>query len=82
MFAGWYFGAKCFGFLFGAEWQNYFRWFFLAAVVFGATVSIDVVFSLISGSYGIMALPTMVSSLLLAPKVMEAARDYIARLEQ
>jgi AGCS family alanine or glycine:cation symporter len=41
-----------------------------------------VVFSLISGSYGIMALPTMVSSLLLAPKVMEAARDYIARLEQ
>jgi AGCS family alanine or glycine:cation symporter len=82
MFAGWYLGAKCFGFLFGAEWQHYFRWFFLAAVIFGASVEIEVVFNLISGSYGIMVLPTMVSSLLLAPKVMEAARDYIARLER
>ena len=27
MFTGWYFGAKCFGFLAGAEWQPYFRWF-------------------------------------------------------
>ena len=76
-----YFGAKCFGFLAGAEWQPYFRWFFIAAVVFGASVSVDVVFNLISGSYGLMALPTMVSTIILAPKVMAAARDYFARLE-
>jgi AGCS family alanine or glycine:cation symporter len=49
-------------------------------VVFGATVSIDVVFNLISGSYGLMAIPTMVSTLVLAPKVMVAARDYFERL--
>ena len=80
MFTGWYYGAKCFGFLVGAQWQPYFRWFFIAAVVFGATVSIDVVFNLISGSYGLMAIPTMISTLLLAPKVMVAARDYFERL--
>jgi AGCS family alanine or glycine:cation symporter len=80
MFTGWYYGAKCFGFLVGAQWQPYFRWFFIAAVVFGATVSIDVVFNLISGSYGLMAIPTMVSTLVLAPKVMVAARDYFERL--
>ncbi len=78
MFTGWYYGAKCFGFLFGARWQHHFRWFFLAAVVFGATVSIDVVFNLISGSYGLMAIPTMISSLILAPRVMAAARDYVS----
>ena len=80
MFAGWYFGAKCFGFLIGARWQPLFRWFFVLAVIFGATVSIDVVFNLISASYGLMAIPTMVSSILLAPKVLAASRDYFAAL--
>ena len=79
MFTGWYYGAKCFGYLFGAGIQHHFRWIFVATVVFGASVSIDTVFSIISGCYGLMAVPTMISSLLLAPKVMEAARDYFAR---
>jgi AGCS family alanine or glycine:cation symporter len=79
MFTGWYYGAKCFGFLFGAEIQHHFRWFFIATVVFGASVSIDTVFNLISGCYGLMAIPTMISTLLLAPKVMAAARDYFSR---
>ena len=80
MFTGWYYGAKCFGFLVGAQWQPYFRWFFVLAVIFGATVSIDVVFNLISASYGLMAIPTMISSIVLAPKVAAASRDYFAAL--
>ena len=80
MFSGWYYGAKCFGFLVGARWQPHFRWFFVLAVIFGATVSIDVVFNLISASYGLMAIPTMISSFVLAPKVDAASRDYFAAL--
>jgi AGCS family alanine or glycine:cation symporter len=79
MFTCWYYGAKCFGFLFGAHIQHHFRWFFIATVIFGASVSIDVVFSIISGCYGLMAIPTMISTLLLAPRVMESARDYFRR---
>ncbi|MBT6126194.1 MAG: amino acid carrier protein, partial [Halieaceae bacterium] len=30
MFTMWYYGAKCFGFLFGAEVQHHYRWFFVA----------------------------------------------------
>ena len=81
MFTGWYFGAKCFGFLVGADKQVYFRWFFIATVIFGASVSVDVVFNVISGSYGLMALPTMVSTIILAPRVMVAARDYFSRMQ-
>ena len=81
MFTGWYFGAKCFGFLVGADKQVYFRWFFIATVIFGASVSVDVVFNVISGSYGLMALPTMVSTIILAPRVMMAARDYFSRMQ-
>lgn len=79
MFAGWYYGAKCFGFLFGAEVQHHYRWYFLATILFGASVSIDVVFNLISGSYGIMAIPTMVSTLYLSRHVVRAAKDYFNR---
>jgi AGCS family alanine or glycine:cation symporter len=79
MFTGWYYGAKCFGFLFGAHLQHHFRWVFVATVVAGASVSIDVVFNIISGAYGLMAIPTMLSTLLLAPRVMAAARDYFKR---
>ena len=31
-------------------------------------------------TFGLMAIPTMLASLLLAPKVMAAARDYFGRL--
>ncbi len=79
MFTMWYYGAKCFGFLFGARLQHHYRWFFVGTVVFGATVSVDVVFNLISGSYGLMAIPTMISTLYLAPRVVAAARDYFQR---
>ena len=39
-------------------------------------MSIDVVFNLISASYGIMAMPTMVSAIVLAPRVLRAAERY------
>ncbi|MEP5765478.1 MAG: alanine/glycine:cation symporter family protein [Halieaceae bacterium] len=79
MFAGWYYGTKCFGFLFGAQYQHWFRYFFLATIFFGATVSIDVVFNLIVGAYGLMAIPTMIATLLLSGRVMVEARRYFAK---
>ena len=79
MFTMWYYGAKCFGFLFGAEVQHHYRWFFVATVIFGSVVSLDIVFNLISAAYGLMAIPTMTATLWLAPKVKEAAKDYFAR---
>jgi AGCS family alanine or glycine:cation symporter len=79
MFATWFYGATCFGFLFGAEVQHYYRWIFLATVIFGAVVSIDVVFNFISGAYGLMAIPTMVATLMLAGRVKDAAKDYFLR---
>lgn len=79
MFAGWYYGAKCFGFLVGAEYQHWFRYFFIGTILFGSLVSIDVVFNLIAGAYGLMAIPTMVATILLSPRVMTAAREYFGR---
>lgn len=79
MFTFWYYGAKCLGFLIGTRRQHLYRYLYTGLIVGGSVVSIDAAVDLITGMYGLMAIPTVVSTLLLAPRVMEAARDYFAR---
>lgn len=76
MFTFWYYGAKSLGFLIGAEHQHWYRYFYVALIVVGAVVSLEVVIYLITAMYGLMAIPTMIASLLLAPRVMAEARRY------
>jgi len=82
IFTFWYYGAKCLGFLVGAERGHYYRYVYVALVVAGAVFSLDAVLGLIDGMYALMAIPTMTSSLLLAPKVMHGAREYFHRHDQ
>jgi len=82
MFTFWYYGAKCLGFLIGAERQHYYKYFYTVLVVLGAVVSLEAVFGLIDSMYALMAIPTMTATLLLAPQVMAAARRYFERLRQ
>lgn len=76
MFAMGYYGTKCCGFVFGAHRQHLYNYFYLSMIVVGAVASMDAVIGLIDGMYAMMAIPTMTSGLLLAPKVMERARIY------
>lgn len=80
MFTFWYYGAKCLGFLIGAEHQHWYRYFYLLLIIAGAVVSIEAVIFLITTGYALMAIPTMVATLMLSPRVMIAARDYFERL--
>ena len=81
MFTYSYYGHKCFNYLFGAEKANYYNYFYLVTIVAGAVVSLEVVVSFIDGMYAVMAIPTMVSTLYLAPKVRAATKDYFARMK-
>jgi AGCS family alanine or glycine:cation symporter len=76
-----YYGSKCMGFLFGVAAQKYYLWAYMALIAAGAVVSMDAVISLFDGVYAIMAIPTMISTLILAPKVRAVARDYFKRLD-
>jgi AGCS family alanine or glycine:cation symporter len=76
-----YFGSKCFAYLFGAERQHWYNYFYVSSVVLGAVASINSVVSLIDGMYALMALPNMAVTLWLAPKVKAAMKDYFARLK-
>ncbi|MFT4924711.1 MAG: AGCS family alanine or glycine:cation symporter [Phenylobacterium sp.] len=77
-----YYGTKCCGFVFGAHRQHLYNYFYLSMIIVGAVTSLKAVISLIDGLYAMMAIPTMVSALLLAPKVMPLAREYFAKLEK
>jgi len=76
-----YYGSKCMGFLFGVAAQKYYLWAYMALIAAGAVVSMDAVISLFDGAYAVMAIPTMISTLILAPKVRAVARDYFRRLD-
>ncbi len=56
--------------------------FYVIAVIFGAVVSLNVVINIIDGVYALMAIPTMVSALLLSPQVMKEAKRYFVSLKQ
>lgn len=81
MFTYSYYGTKCLGFLIGAERQHWYNYFYVGSIVLGAVTTIMSVIHLIDGMFAIMAIPTMVTALLLAPKVKQAARDYFSRLD-
>jgi len=74
-----YYGAKCLGFLIGAEHQHHYVWIYTILIVLGAVVSLEAVIGLIDGMYAVMAIPTMTSALYLSPKVRAATKDYFRR---
>ena len=79
MFGYSYYGKKCFSYLFGAEWGRIYDVFYLAMLFAGAVWSARIVVNLVDTAFALMALPNMIAALLLAPRVMVAARDYFAR---
>lgn len=72
MFAYPYYGVKCLGFIAGARYGKYYNYFFVASILVAATAQLGVVISLIDLAFGLMAFPTVISSLLLAPHVKRA----------
>ncbi len=82
MIAFWFYGAKCAGFLFGAHRIHYYTPIYIGLIVVGSLVSLELVNGLVVGMYGVMAIPTMVSTLLLAPRVNAAARTYFTAFDR
>lgn len=74
-----YYGYKSTSFLFGADKAHWYNYFYLINIVVGAVASMSAIISLIDAAYALMAIPTMLSGLLLAPTVMRETRKYFKR---
>ena len=79
MFSYSYYGVKCTNFLFGAKYAHYYNYFFLIMLVVGAVISLDVVVGIIDSAYALMAIPTMITLIILAPKVKKEMKIYFKK---
>ncbi|MEM9337154.1 MAG: alanine/glycine:cation symporter family protein [Bacteroidota bacterium] len=75
-----YYGQKCLGFLFSPRFTKYYNYYYITLVVIGSVTSLNFVINLVFVGYGLMAFPTMISAIILAPKVMTAAKSYFNRM--
>lgn len=80
LFAYSYYGRKALSFLVGEKKSVWYDYFYLLTIIVGALVSMDLVLNLIDVAFALMAIPTMISGLLLAPKVMVEAKEYFKRI--
>jgi alanine or glycine:cation symporter, AGCS family len=76
-----YYGSKALSFLIGVPASKWYNYFYLITIIFGAVVSMDLVINIIDVAYALMAIPTMVSGFMLAPKVMKEAKSYFSRMK-
>ena len=76
-----FFGERCLAFLVGERYKNYYRYIYLILILVGSTSSLKFVISVIDLSYGIMAFPTMISAIYLAPKIEVYSKKYFKMLK-
>lgn len=77
---GWsYYGERCWEFLFGARAILPYRLLWVAMVPLGAVTQLDTVWLLADTLNGLMALPNIISLLLLSPVVIKLTKTYFAK---
>ena len=76
-----YYGTKCMSFLFGTKYKYYYNYFYIISILVGATTSLMIVVNLIDTFFALMAIPTMLGTILLAPKVVREAKIYFNKLK-
>ena len=76
-----YYGSKALSFLIGAKSSKYYNYFYLVTIIFGAVASMADIMNIIDIAYALMAIPTMVSGFILAPKVLTEAKSYFKRMK-
>tara|TARA_B100000965_G_scaffold385825_1_gene387444 strand:+ start:2019 stop:3437 length:1419 start_codon:yes stop_codon:yes gene_type:complete len=77
-----YYGVKCMSFMFGAKRGDLYNYIYIGTIILGAVTSLGFVVNLIDSGFALMAIPTMISAIILAPKAWAASQDYFARLKR
>jgi len=76
-----YYGNKAMSFVAGVKAGKYYNYLYLSTIILGAILSMQDVMNIIDIAYALMALPTMISGFILAPKVLAETRSYFSRMK-
>ena len=81
MFGYSYYGCKCASYLFGANSKFYYRIFYVLTLILGSVLSLDLAVNIVDAMFALMAFPTMISALYLAPNIKKEANSYFASIK-
>ncbi len=76
-----YYGSKCLSFLIGDDKKHYFNYVYILSIILAVMTPFSMMLNLIDGVFALMAIPTMVSTLILAPRVIKEFNGYKKRIE-
>ena len=71
-----YYGTKCLSFLAGDSNKKKYNYIYIISIMLGATTSLSMMINLIDTFFALMAIPTMIGTLILAPKVLKQLNKY------
>ncbi len=74
-----YYGRKCLSYLLGFDAGPYFNPIYVASIGIGVFWSASAVVNILDIGFALMAMPNMIATLALAPRVIAATRDYFRR---
>ncbi|MCC0728577.1 sodium:alanine symporter family protein [Clostridioides sp. ZZV14-6045] len=78
---GWsYYGERCFEFLFGVKGMNGYRTVFVAMVLLGAFLKLEVVWVIADIVNGLMAIPNLIALLALSPIIVSETKKYFEHI--
>jgi len=76
-----YYSVKCASYLFGKRIGRATVYIYIALIPVAAMWAQGTAVNIIDTAFALMAIPTLTSSLLLAPRVVTALKDYLKRME-
>lgn len=75
---GWsYYGERAVEYLKGSRWMLVYRWIYIACVFLGAVIQLDIVWNIADSMNALMAIPNLVSLLLLSGVAVAETRKYL-----
>jgi len=77
-----YYGSKCLSFLIGADKKHYYNFIYIISIILAVTTPFSMMLNLIDGVFALMAIPTMISTIIMAPRVVKEIKGYIERIKE
>ena len=71
-----YYGTECLSFIAGDNNKKKYNYIYIISIMLGATTSLSMMINLIDTFFALMAIPTMIATLILAPKVLNELKKY------
>ncbi|MBZ0267324.1 alanine:cation symporter family protein, partial [bacterium] len=75
-----YYSRKCAIYVLGERWGARYEWFYIGSILLGAVWAQDLVINMMDTLFAMMSIPTLLSALLLFPRVLDATQDYFSRM--